>query len=319
MKHWVKANGNIVLTYRDEPVRAARELVRYNAGRVWNDGVNQLTKRVQYGPSPFGRADEWDALIVLDTCRADALQAVADEYDWLPDNIPSTRSPASWSRDWVRKACDPDDYGDVMQETAAVCWNPFTGYESDARHWHRLDEVWRTVWDDELSCIPPEEITDRAIRTGRETDAERVFVWYQQPHAPYRTLDCEEPLTHDQVGQLETERETVWDLCIRGELAREDAWAAMLENLRWVLDDVERLLENLDAERVVLTADHGEAFGELGGLLWGHGAGLPHPALIRVPWVELTAEDTGTCQPAAPTDGQDDPDVAEQLEALGYR
>lgn len=318
MIQWAKDNGYIVTRYRDEPTRALREVVRYNAGRVWNDGLNQLIKRASYGASPFARADEWEALIVLDTLRPDALQEVAGEYDWLPDEIPATRSPASWSRGWVRKACNPQKYGDVMQETAAVCWNPFTDYESHPDYWYSLDEVWRTVWDDNLSCIPPREITDRAIQTGRDTDADRLFVWYQQPHAPYRSLDCEEPLTHDQVGQLETDRETVWDLCIRGELDRSDAWEAMLDNLRWVLDDVEILLENLDADRVILTADHGEAFGELGGLLWGHGAGLPHPALIRVPWVELSAEDTGRHQPAIDEEPERGVEVNEQLEALGY-
>lgn len=313
-------NGKIALDYRDEPRRAVRELFRYNVGRVWNDGINQISKRVSYGPSPFApaRAD-WDLLVVLDTCRPDALQEVAPEYDWLPEEIDSVRSPASWSRGWVRKACNAEKYGDVMQETHAVCWNPFTDYESAPEEWYALDEVWRTVWDDELSCIPPRHITDRTIRTARETDAERVFAWYQQPHAPYRSLDCEDPLTHDQVGKLETDRETVWDLLICGELEVERAWEAMLDNLRWVLDDVQLLMENVDAERVVLTADHGEGFGEMRGLLWGHGPGLPHPALIRVPWVELSATDEGTHDPILGTDEYEHgSSVTEQLEALGY-
>ncbi|PSP48877.1 hypothetical protein BRC67_12005, partial [Halobacteriales archaeon QH_3_68_24] len=37
---------------------------------------------------------------------------------------------------------------------------------------------------------------------------------------------------------------------------------AYLDNLRIVLDEVAVLLENIDADTVAITTDHGEAFGE---------------------------------------------------------
>jgi hypothetical protein len=37
-------------------------------------------------------------------------------------------------------------------------------------------------------------------------------------------------------------------------------WEAYLDNLRYVLDNIEELLQNVDG-KVVISADHGELFG----------------------------------------------------------
>ena len=47
------------------------------------------------------------------------------------------------------------------------------------------------------------------------------------------------------------------------------------------MKEVERLKEQLPG-RVILTADHGEAFGEY--RLYGHGAGLRIEGLVKAPW-----------------------------------
>jgi glucan phosphoethanolaminetransferase (alkaline phosphatase superfamily) len=91
-----------------------------------------------------------------------------------------------------------------------------------------------------------------------------------------------------------------------------------VQNLRYVLDHVERLLNNIDAETVVLTADHGELFGEWG--LYSHHACVPHPALRKVPWVRTTANDSQSHNP--PIERSDVDRVErisnEKLAALGY-
>lgn len=51
---------------------------------------------------------------------------------------------------------------------------------------------------------------------------------------------------------------------------------------------MEDLLESIDADKVVITADHGEAFGEYN--IHRHPLGIPIPELRRVPWVETSAE-----------------------------
>lgn len=139
-----------------------------------------------------------------------------------------------------------------------------------------------------------------------------------QPHAPFRTIEGIEPLTKDDVGKIDAGRTTVWDLIRKGEVNKEDAWTAYLDNLRWVLNDVEILVNSMDLESVVLTADHGECFGEWG--FYGHPNGIPLPKLKRVPWVELAAENKGIYEPDISQweKFESDQEVEERLEQLGY-
>jgi hypothetical protein len=55
-------------------------------------------------------------------------------------------------------------------------------------------------------------------------------------------------------------------------------------NLRIALEEIVDLIEQLDGD-VVVTADHGEAFGEEG--VWEHHIETHIPPLIEVPWLEV--------------------------------
>lgn len=55
-------------------------------------------------------------------------------------------------------------------------------------------------------------------------------------------------------------------------------------NIERALEDVQRLFKNNQDKDIVITSDHGEAFGEDGRL--GHG-GKPHPVLNEVPWFKI--------------------------------
>lgn len=56
------------------------------------------------------------------------------------------------------------------------------------------------------------------------------------------------------------------------------------ENLRLVMGEVQELIKDLDG-KVVVTSDHGEAFGEQG--VWEHHVETHIPALVEVPWLEV--------------------------------
>ena len=67
---------------------------------------------------------------------------------------------------------------------------------------------------------------------------------------------------------------------------RETALAYHEANLRIALESVAEVVEELDG-RVVVTADHGEAFGEEG--VWEHHIETHIPPLVEVPWLELAS------------------------------
>ncbi|WP_276281942.1 sulfatase-like hydrolase/transferase [Halorussus caseinilyticus] len=264
---------------------------------------------------------DWDVLVLLDTCRIDALETVSDEFDFLPSSVPSFTSLGSTSWEWMHDNFT-DEYRDEIAQTAYVTANPHTRRFGDEfpmspDAFGLLDEVWEYEWDDDLSGNPPRPVTDRAISVARERDPERLIVHYMQPHAPYPALEEFAPeaariLAND-------DDRAIWDLLQAGQLPRSAAWSAYLENLRWVLEEVELLLSNMDADTLVVSSDHGEAFGEWG--LYGHYRHVPIPVLKNVPWVELSATDSGEYEPAVEAKSVDvtDDDVEQRLSALGYK
>lgn len=286
-----------------------------------------LTSRRPVGTHPYER--DWDALIILDACRVDALKEVQDEFSFIKD-VDSVASVGSTSGEWMAHTFD-SAYRSEIARTAMVTANvhsetvlrdrvvppqyvaaPFVWADWDPvepETLSLLDEVWRYAWDDNLGTVPPRAITDQAITAGRTTECDRLVVHYLQPHAPYLAAKPDGSITSTYDEPLESLR--------KGDISKPEVWDAYLETLRLVLADVELLIDNLDADRVILTADHGEAFGETG--FYEHPVCCPHPVVKKVPWVELSATDSETYEPVT-TDSEvsEKPDISGQLEALGY-
>ncbi|SFR45825.1 hypothetical protein [Halogeometricum limi] len=317
VKNWLSASVDAV---RRDPKRGALNVAYDLYLSCWLFG----TSRFPLGTNVFSQ--DWDLLVVLDACRTDVLREVAHEYDFL-EPIDTRWSLGSASMEWMTKTFTKKYESDI-ERTAYVSANPYTtgvfshrtvppsnrripiaptNYGSvDVDTFALLDEVFRYGVDDELGVTPPRTMTDRTIAASREGDYDRIVAHYMQPHEPY--ID-------DEVGL----GPHVFERLSNGELDRDEAWESYRGTLRVVLDEVELLLENVDADRVAITADHGEAFGELG--FYGHTTGFPHPAVRRVPWVETTATDEGTYDPIVDpqTDADDGEfDVGQHLRDLGY-
>ncbi|PSQ09225.1 hypothetical protein BRC98_06150 [Halobacteriales archaeon QS_7_68_65] len=293
--------------------------VRTSVDELWIGALRRTDRFVDPGTNVYDR--EWDALLVLDGCRADVLRGVAPGYEFL-DDPGSHRSPGSTSYEWMERTFT-DEHADEMARTVHVSANPFTHQYLDAERFAVLDEVWRDAWDEAAGIVPARPVTDRAIHAGREHVGpdDRLLVHYMQPHFPSvpRPLGGAATLEEWRDG-----REMAWQGLRRGEFTEREVWRAYVANLRYVLDEVEILLGNLDAERVAITADHGNAKGEWG--IYGH-PNVPLNVLREVPWFTTRATDRGTHEPAPESlaTGGADADtgaaassVTERLEALGY-
>lgn len=267
---------------------------------------------VSYGTPSFER--EWDALIILDACRPDLMSEVSDQYEFLPSEIPTTYSVASRSDTWMRRNFS-ETYRDEIARTAYVTANPYSDSVCSDGQFEFLDEVWRYAWDERVGSVAAEDVTDRGIAAGRKQSYERIIIHYMQPHFP----SIPEPIGEGiDLDTFATEWDSVWNRLKNDAISQEVVWKSYRKNLEYVLDSVRVLLKNLDAEKTIISADHANAFGEWG--LWGHPINKPAPVLRRVPWVPVTAVDTGTRtpNPNAVNPGKDS-DVEERLEALGYK
>jgi len=256
-------------------------------GTAYLRALQAVGRRLDYGTNVFDR--EWDVLVVLDACRADALRAVAPEFDFL-DRVDSMRSVGSSSSEWLENTFvgHPETARTVM-----VTGNTWTDRYLDADAFAALDEVWKYAWDDDLGTVPAAAITGRTVAHARERAPERLVAHYMQPHHPF----VPDPVAGDDgLARTGSHSNTgnPWVLLRRGEISVERVRRAYQANLRHVLAAVATLLENVEG-RVAITADHGNLFGEWG--LYGHPMETPVPALLAVPWAETRGTDRGTRTP----------------------
>lgn len=284
--------------------------LRQPAQKVYKKGVQQGDRFVDDGENVYDF--DWDLLVVVDACRLDLFRELGHEYDYVTD-VESIWSVDSVTRFWMRKTFP---HRPETEETTYVCGNPFSDSELDHSTFADVVEVWEHDWTDP-GTVPPRAVTDATIRAMRDGAAEdgRVIAHYMQPHCPFIPRpDLSKGKDLERFGNQG--HKDVWQRLRAGEVSREAVWEGYRENLRLALDDIELLLDSVDAERVVITSDHGNSLGELG--IYGHWPMMPMASQREVPWVETTASDTGEYEVEAERERVDDVDRQEKLEALGY-
>lgn len=260
---------------------------------------------------------DWDLLLVIDACRYDLFANTAAEYDWL-NTVSSITSVDTMTPEWMRNTFT-EDVAEEMANTSYICGNPFSAKILDKRDFYYLDEVWRYQWDSEFGTMYPRALTDRTIQHLRENDPDRAIVHYMQPHWPFipdPDLTAGQGLKIDDFGTYN--KFDVWERLQRGELDRETVWDAYRRNLEFVLDDIETLVRNVRRDDIVITSDHGNAFGEW--MVYGHPMHMPLECLRKVPWAKVNASYDGsyTPDPAHLTNDETGIEIDEQLQALGY-
>lgn len=288
-----------------------------------------ITSRYPIGTNVFDR--EWDVLIVLDACRVDTLRAVADEYDFIED-VDELWSVGSHSAEWMTQTFT-EPYRSDIGRTRYITGNPHARHVFDQRivppihntlpvdmtTWNVVDRdafeslemIWEHYADETYGVTLPGTTTDYAIRTARTHGSEKMIVHYMQPHRPYIGKALPE-------NRLPTEVELEgYNLVKSGAEDSETVYELYEDTLRLALDEVSVLLENIDAETVAITADHGEDFGEA--RAYGHPEGFPHPIVKKVPWVTTSAQDRRTRDPDLSVEREASIDIQEHLQDLGYR
>ena len=193
--------------------------------------------------------------------------------------------------------------------------NPYSEDHLNRNWFEILDEVWKYAWDTELGTVRPRSITDRAINASRDRDSERLIIHYLQPHFPSIPEPLNSGIDIDTFGEG---WDSVWDQLRSGKIESEVAWNSYEANLRHVLDDVDLLLDNLSSDEVIITADHGNAFGEWG--LYGHPPRTPVKTVREVPWVSISATDTQGYEPSVEPNNREtaQDEVEDRLADLGY-
>jgi len=256
-------------------------------------------------------AEDWDNMVILDACRYDLFEQVHD----LPGTLEERVSRGSNTEEFLLGNVSRRELHDVVYVTA----NPqLYRYDETAPSLHDVVNVWREAgWNEEYRTVLPETVTEYARRAAREYPNKRLVVHYIQPHNPFIGPTGREHFDLDTLA--------FWQKVDRGEISVSDEtlWRAYRENLELALPHVQDLLEEL-VGRTVVTADHGQIFGERAGVVplryYGHPRSVYATPLVRVPWLvnqrgerkEIVAE---------PSQSRDDVEaevVSDRLQQLGY-
>lgn len=316
---------------------AFEQIIDYSKSSGRNIGT-AVTSRYTSGKSVF--TEEWDLLILLDSCRYDTLKEVSDEYDWI-HKVDRKWSVGAQSAEWMLNTFD-NKWINEIRKTGYVTANPHskTVFENRLKEDFRDSEGSKNIrrlkrWGDFDVVLPeelglydpvwskadsrdgegyglygsPRTVTNEAIRVGREQNLDRLIVHYMPPHVPYVINASKEGR-----DMYEYERNPWKYLNETGD--REPIRDAHLAMIRWVLEEVELLLDNIDRENVIISADHGDAFDEYG--VRGHPTGTLHPSVRYVPWAPTTATDRHTHTVDEKRTTEEEVSAEERLEALGY-
>jgi len=236
-----------------------------------------------------------DMICILDACRFDTFTRFLPAKPYY--------SVASSSQTWIKRTFDRDN----LDSIGYISGNPYSHQlnEDDFGYFH-LEGVQKTEYG--IETVPPDALTDRAIKVWNERDMDRLVVHYMQPHVPFRS----HPEWFDEFADTDTWGSSKWSKI--GDKYNRFKWLnAYRDNLAWVLEDIERYRNHVDAT-VAVTSDHANLAGEFG--LYGHPTHVPIPTLRRVPYHRFEATKTQGFDEeidATPVD----PD--RQLRALGYK
>jgi hypothetical protein len=265
-------------------------------------------------------AGDWSVLLILDACRSDYFNRVADPA------APVVRSLAACTRYWVR------DFGALLaaQGIDDVLWMTANAVVDRVVRRYKLDSVrlislWRERWEEigeaRIPSVRPEAVNEEVrAYLAAHGQPRRMIVQYIQPHAPYigrRQL----PLAKTGRGagkfwealkKMQSPQHAVGE----GALTWDDVRDAYADNLALVWEAARSLAGDLKG-KVVVTSDHGEVLGEDG--RFGHDCSWPTEKLRRVPWLEF---DNGGFSPTPVVGGEvvdaDSVEMENRLRALGY-
>lgn len=224
--------------------------------------------------------EPWDVLIVLDACRWDAYNYIF-ETDASPVCNPGVGSTPNWVDSiWTQ---NKEQWRDVTY----ISGNIQTDLVGDEHHKDslRLRECVKKYvpaheeYDNEVSVVLPETMRDHAVE-----EEPPMVVHFLQPHTPFIgnfTLKVHNREKYDILpSRKEVEPQTaVQRLIDAGLVDRSVVQTAYLSNLQRVRRSVESIVQMYSNYNVVVTADHGEAFGPDH---WDHGGNTNQNRVV--PW-----------------------------------
>lgn len=289
---------------------------------------NQLIRNLMNLNSTKIPDEDWDTLIILDACRYDIFKNSSLNEGVLRRRV----SEGSKTSEFLKENFKSKELLDTVYVTA----NPMHRRINLEEPFYRTVPVWRDHWDNKYGTVLPADVTDQAIKFHKKYPEKRIIVHYNQPHEPFigksRTViqSAIKEVSNSPTAQTfeffdrkpDMQNSTHWHALKSGIIDKKAMYEAYSENLEAVLPKVIELVDCVKG-RVVITSDHGNAFGERGPFgmkVYGHPYRTYMKELVTVPWLEIQGEERRNVTSGDQTEAPRVPEtnIDQRLENLGY-
>lgn len=217
---------------------------------------------------------DWKYLIILDACRYDAFEKIYKDY--LSGDLKKIYSRTSNTKEFFDQ-----NFSDKYPTMLYVASNPnLVRNKRLIDAFFKIDHVWDYGWNDKAGIVMPKEVTDAALEDIKEYPKKKLIIHYMQPHAPYVGKKKITFSTELSKNVAKINDAVIYDKTISIKELKE----AYESNLHCALSEIKRLVDSVKGT-IIITADHGEAFGENN--LYFHPIGIYTKELIEVPFLVI--------------------------------
>jgi hypothetical protein len=253
--------------------------------------------------------EEWDNMIILESCRFD----IFEEENTLPEDLEKRISRGLMSEEFIVGNFSGKTLHDLVYISGNSWYaRKYQSIDAEVHHYSLIDSEYPNK---------TREITKKAREANESYPNKCLMIHYMLPHFPYIGETAKEHFP-----SISTQRKRLFaDLrSSNTNITDKQLEEAYRENLRTVLPEVSELF-NILSGRTIVTADHGELLGERTCPIpyqeYSHPKRMYVPKLVKVPW--LVHEDgKKNIESEPPTEdnlsGVSRKDVRDNLRDLGY-
>lgn len=219
--------------------------------------------------------EDWDNLIILDACRFDTFKEVTGH------NVDHRISLGSNTGTFLKENFE----NRTFKNTIYITTNPYVN-RICRKSFYKVISLWKNEWNEEIGTVLPETVVNYAVKIEKKYPDKRLIIHFLQPHSPY--LKDLELIQYGTIRLDEGIKVSNPILAVEeGVLSLDRVYRAYRRNLEAVMPHANYLVKNLTGKSVI-TADHGEGFGEWAFpfpvRIFGHPPHVHIPALVKVPW-----------------------------------
>lgn len=188
---------------------------------------------------------------------------------------------------------------DYLSDIVYITANPYVSL-CMAGKFYKIISVWKNSWNGKFQTIMPNSVYKATLKIFKKFNRKkRLIIHFMQPHEPFIFLKLKYNTIGDtgiyNLRKSAIEKDalksdvSVWQLFKAGKISLDEIIEGYRQNLKIVMPYVVNLCKILNG-KVIITSDHGEAFGEkLHPLMpikvYGHPySRLRITPIVKVPW-----------------------------------